>query len=79
MPRQLLFLLVLLSLHSAFVIAKVVTVRNDVLRVDVDGNVIDCHSGNIVAHDGVFYMYGEHYGNTTGTMLFRTTSPRSPR
>ena len=43
-----------------------VTLRNDVPRLDVDGKIIDCHSGMILAVNGVFYMYGEHYGNSTG-------------
>ena len=46
--------------------ARSVTFRNDISRLDTDGNVIDCHSGNILAVNGVFYMYGEHYGNSTG-------------
>lgn len=33
-----------------------VTIRNDIPRVDVDGNIIDCHSGNIVLVNGTFYM-----------------------
>jgi hypothetical protein len=24
------------------------------------------HSGNIVARNGLYFMYGEHYGNSTG-------------
>ena len=46
--------------------AKLVTIHNDVPRLDVDGNIIDCHSGNIIAVNGLFYMVGEHYGNSSG-------------
>ena len=51
---------------AAAAFAKVVTVRNDVPRLDVNGDIIDCHSGNIVAANGLFYMVGEHYGNSSG-------------
>ena len=46
--------------------ARLVTVHNDVPRLDVAGNIIDCHSGNIIAVNGLFYMVGEHYGNSSG-------------
>ena len=58
--------LALLLAAPAPAAAKVVTVRNDVPRLDTDGNIIDCHSGNIIAVDGIFYMIGEHYGNSSG-------------
>jgi hypothetical protein len=44
----------------------VVTLRNDVPRVDTNGNVVDAHSGMILPVNGTFYLIGEHYGNTTG-------------
>jgi hypothetical protein len=34
--------------------------------VDTDGNIIDAHSGMILPVNGVFYMYGERYTNSTG-------------
>lgn len=46
--------------------ARVVTVRNDVPRLDTNGQIVDCHSGNIVYHNGTYFLYGEHYGNSTG-------------
>ena len=46
--------------------ARSVTLRNDVPRRDVTGAIIDCHSGNILKQGDTYYMYGEHYGNTTG-------------
>ena len=53
-------------LLAAAAAAKLVTVRNDVPRLDVNGDIIDCHSGNIIAVNGLFYMVGEHYGNSSG-------------
>jgi len=46
--------------------ATLVTIQNGVLRIDTDGNIVDCHSGNVVYHNGTYYMVGEHYGNCTG-------------
>jgi hypothetical protein len=46
--------------------ARLVTIYNDRPRLDVDGNYVDCHDGNIVHHNGTFYLYGEFYGNLTG-------------
>ena len=46
--------------------AKLVTISNSLPRLDTDGNVIDCHSGMILAVNGTFFMYGERYTNSTG-------------
>jgi hypothetical protein len=46
--------------------AKNITISNDAPRRDTAGNIIDCHSGNILYHGGQYFMYGEHYGNSTG-------------
>ena len=46
--------------------AKVVTIRNDIPRLDVNGQYIDAHDGCIVAHGGTYFLYGESYGNATG-------------
>lgn len=46
--------------------AKLITIRNDVPRLDTDGNIIDAHSGMILPVNGVFYLYGERYTNSTG-------------
>jgi hypothetical protein len=51
---------------AATATAKLVTIRNDVARLDTNGNVIDCHSGMILAVNGVFYLYGERYTNSKG-------------
>lgn len=54
------------ALTFAAILALNVTIRNDIHRTDTDGNIIDCHSGNIVAVNGTFYMYGEKYDNVSG-------------
>ena len=46
--------------------ARTVTLYNDRVRLDVDGNVVDAHDGCIVAFHGSFFLYGEYYGNLTG-------------
>ena len=43
-----------------------VTLNNALPRRDVTGAIIDCHSGNIIAVNGTFYMVGEHYGANVG-------------
>ena len=55
-----------LLLFSSLAAAKLVNISNKMERLDVAGNVVDCHSGNIIAVNGTFYMYGEHYGNSVG-------------
>jgi hypothetical protein len=44
----------------------VVTIRNDLPRLDVNGEYVDAHDGCIVAHNGTYFLYGESYGNVTG-------------
>jgi hypothetical protein len=61
-----LFLLLALLLALTSVSSREVSVRNDQLRLDTDGNIIDCHSGNIVHVNGTFFMYGERYDNISG-------------
>ncbi len=46
--------------------ARNVTISNSLPRLDTSGAIIDCHSGMILAVNGTFFMYGEHYGNSTG-------------
>ena len=60
------------------VVALQVTVSNSLPRLDVDGNVIDCHSGNIVHVKSTFYMYGERYMNHTGIGGSATNMPVQP-
>ena len=47
--------------------ARSVTIYNDRVRLDVAGNVVDAHDGCLVAFQGAFYLYGEYYGNLTGS------------
>lgn len=56
----------LVACAAALSAGLVVTLRNDVPRVDTTGAIIDAHSGNIVYAKGRYFMVGEHYGNTTG-------------
>jgi hypothetical protein len=49
--------------------SRTVTIYNDRPRLDVNGEPVDAHDGNIVAHAGTYYLYGEAYGNLTGTMF----------
>jgi hypothetical protein len=58
----------LLSLHlPSLSQARTVTLYNDRPRLDVSGNVVDAHDGSMVYHAGTFFLYGEAYGNTTGS------------
>ena len=65
-PPVLLPLLLSLSLLARRGAGKLVTIRNDSPRLDVDGNYIDAHDGCIVARGGTYFLYGEMYGNATG-------------
>ena len=58
--------LVFAALAAAVAQAKLVTIRNDIPRLDVNGNYVDAHDGCIVAHNGTYFLYGETYGNVTG-------------
>jgi hypothetical protein len=58
-------LLPLLFLYAAR--ARPVTLFNDRPRLDVDGRVVDAHDGCVVAFNGQFFLYGEFYGNLTGS------------
>ena len=56
----------LLALAPSLAAAKLVTIRNDAPRLDVNGAYVDAHDGCIVAHAGTYYLYGESYQNATG-------------
>lgn len=55
-----------LLLSCSSVEGRNVTISNALPRLDTAGNVIDAHSGNIIAVNGTFYMVGEHYGANVG-------------
>ena len=43
--------------------ARRVTLSNALPRRDVDGNIVDCHDGNLVGPvNGTYFLYGEWYG-----------------
>jgi len=44
----------LLVAHSA---ALLVTIRNDVPRLDDRGRIVNAHDGSVELFDGMFYMY----------------------
>ena len=65
-PPPLLAPLLSLLLLARLGAGKLVTIRNDSPKLDVNGNNVDAHDGCIVAHSGVYYLYGEAYANATG-------------
>jgi len=58
-PVLLIFLIVAIESRN-------VTIFNDRIRLDVDGNVVDAHDGCVVAFGNEYFLYGESYGNLTG-------------
>lgn len=58
------FIVAFLPYHVSSVL---VTISNKDPRRDINGDIIDCHSGMILAVNGIFYMYGEMYKNTSGS------------
>ena len=48
--------LIIFALHTSF--ARVTTISNDTPRYDVDGNILPISDGNLLQHQGVFYLYG---------------------
>ena len=44
------------------VTAKTITIHNDQPRLDINGDYVDAHAGNIVEHNGSYFLYGESYG-----------------
>ena len=44
-------------------LALPVTIRNDVPRVDTEGNIVNAHDGSVVLFDGIYFMYGTVYEN----------------
>ena len=52
------------------------TISNVAIRYDVDGRIVDCHSGNIVKMGDTYFMYGEYYGNNHQAVSTNTDRPR---
>ena len=42
---------------------------NDRPLLDVNGEYVDAHDGSLVAHGGVYFLYGERYGTLTGSIF----------
>ena len=59
LARCVLLLLLLAGLLEA------VLIDNTVARVDTEGNLMDCHDGNIIRVGGVFHWYGMGYQATS--------------
>jgi hypothetical protein len=53
-------------LYCNMTMTQRVTIRNDAVRTDLQGNPIDCHDGCLRYFNGRFYHYGTRYGNTDG-------------
>ena len=58
------------ALLCTFGLAAIVTVRNDVPRVDQYGHIVNAHDGSVVhfegsPFDGTYFMYGTVYENCT--------------
>ena len=53
--------------QSSLTRAAVVTIHNDIPRVDNYGHIVNAHDGNIVFFDGVYHLYGTVYENCTTT------------
>jgi hypothetical protein len=73
--------LILFALHTS--LARVTTISNDTPRYDVAGNIVPISDGNLLQHQGVFYLYGvkcvslTHRRRTPGQSVtfFACTSP----
>jgi len=45
--------------------AKLVTIHNDVPRVDQYGHIVNAHDGSVVNFNGTWFLYGTVYENCT--------------
>ncbi|HCE47457.1 MAG TPA: beta-glucanase [Prevotellaceae bacterium] len=62
-----LILLFFLMTSAGLLTARTTKVHADRLWTDVEGKPMNAHGGNILFHDGVYYLYGEHrIENTPG-------------
>jgi hypothetical protein len=60
-------LLCFLLLSASVCFGRNVTLYNDRIRLDIDGNVVDAHDGSLVVFQNQYFLYGEFYGNLTGS------------
>jgi hypothetical protein len=73
-------ILLLCALSVASAISA--TIRNDIPRLDTDGNIIDAHDGCIVATNMssgnlTYYLYGSRFGNQSGPYPGTWSQPKS--
>jgi hypothetical protein len=54
-----------LGLSLSLALATLVTVHNDVPRVDQFGDIVNAHDGSVVKFGGVYFLYGTVYENCT--------------
>src|SRR3569832_2425552 len=47
-----------LAIMTAPAFAVMVTIHNDVPRVDQNGDIVDAHDGSIARYNGTYYLYG---------------------
>ena len=55
-----------LAIMTAPAFAVMVTIHNDVPRVDQNGDIVDAHDGSIARYNGTYYLYGTAYNNQNG-------------
>ncbi len=56
-PLRTLFLTIAaLVFHAAA--ARAVTISNDIPRYDTSGSILPISDGNLLQHEGIFYLYG---------------------
>ena len=60
--------LIIYSIHS-----KIIQISNSKPRRDVNNNIINAHSGNIVFVDSTYFLYGENYGNGSNYIVPNNT------
>ena len=51
--------LLIFALHTSF--ARLTTISNDTPRFDISGNIVPISDGNLLQHQGVYYLYGVKY------------------
>ena len=60
------FLLIAAAALAASALAtNLVTIRNDIPRVDQFGHILNAHDGSVIKFSGVYFMYGTVYENCT--------------
>jgi hypothetical protein len=55
------FSLLAVSFLNTAAAARTVTISNDTPRYDVSGGILPIGDGNLLQHQGLFYLYGVKY------------------